>query len=136
MPVRGVKSVELKQGGQSENWPVMEGALFIYPHKRAHLYICPYNFIVLSPQHKDGERYFSCSTCFKQKCACLLIKKAQFKHHCLHCFLFFCYLSLAPVCHLLAPFSLCGCTEDWRENSTSRSSACEARRSTRFSKVN
>lgn len=92
VPVRGVKSVELKQGGQSEKWPVMEGALFIYPHKRAHLYICPYNFIVLSPQHKDGEKYFSCSTCFKQKCACLLIKKAPFKHHCLHCFLFLLFI--------------------------------------------
>lgn len=46
------------------------------------------------------------------------------------------FYPVAPARHSLAAFSLCGCTEDWRENSTSRSSACETWPSTRFSKVN
>lgn len=47
-----VCSCGIKAGWKSENWPVMQGALFIYPHKRAHLYIRPDNFIVLSPSTK------------------------------------------------------------------------------------
>lgn len=51
---RGVKGVFMwnQSKEESENWPVMEGALFIYPHKRAHLYFRPDNFIVLSASTK------------------------------------------------------------------------------------
>lgn len=72
-----VCSCRTKAGEESENWPVMEGALFIYPHKRAHLYICPDNFIVLSASTKMVKNVSSSSTRFNQKCVCLLIKKAS-----------------------------------------------------------
>ena len=41
MSSRGTKAAQEVRMGTEE-------ALFIYRHKRAHLYICPYNFILLS----------------------------------------------------------------------------------------
>lgn len=119
---------------ESENWPVMEGALFIYPHKRAHLYFRPDNFIVLSASTKMvKKKVFSCSTRSNQKRVCLLIKRARLQRRCLECF-YPVAPCTSPVSHLLA---FVACTEDWRENANQpRSSACKPWRRTRFSKVN
>lgn len=112
-PRTRVKGVELKRG--SENGPVMEGALFIYLHKSTHLYVCPYNFMVVS----------ACTKMLKDLARSLWKKRKARRT-----------FSVSSPCTGFCAFSLCGCTEHRRGNRSSRSSACKTCRDTRFSKVN